>query len=156
MLCEKVSYTYKSKQIGVGHLFAGNHIIFLFFILLLASSVKAQVHTDSTSTQKIVVLDSVSVIAVQRPWDVRSQMQTVGTTIYAGKKNELVDLNTLVANTAACAPHAAEQRYLEKGADANGPVAGLLWKCRPTTQNIPQNSGGGEKELHFFGRYSGG
>jgi len=71
---------------------------FTIFILLLVSSVKAQV--DSASTQKVFMLDSVSVIGVQRPWDVRSQMQTVGTTIYAGKKNELVDLNTLVANTA--------------------------------------------------------
>ncbi|MGC4023596.1 MAG: TonB-dependent receptor [Cyclobacteriaceae bacterium] len=45
-------------------------------------------------------LSEVIIIGMQRPWDVRSQLQTVGTTIYAGKKNELIDLNTLSANTA--------------------------------------------------------
>src|SRR5579871_924833 len=49
---------------------------------------------------RVYLLDSVSIVAVQRPWDVRSQLQTVGTTIYAGKKNELVDLNAISANTA--------------------------------------------------------
>ena len=36
----------------------------------------------------------------QRLSDVRLQTQTAGTTIYAGKKNELIDLNTTPANTA--------------------------------------------------------
>lgn len=45
-------------------------------------------------------LTEVTITGTQRPWDVRSQTQTVGTTIYAGKKNELIDLNTLSANTA--------------------------------------------------------
>lgn len=36
----------------------------------------------------------------QRVSDVRLQTQTAGTSIYAGKKNELIDMNTLSANTA--------------------------------------------------------
>ncbi|HEY0245204.1 MAG TPA: carboxypeptidase-like regulatory domain-containing protein, partial [Mucilaginibacter sp.] len=36
----------------------------------------------------------------QRMSDVRLLTQTAGTTIYAGKKNELIDLNTISANTA--------------------------------------------------------
>lgn len=36
----------------------------------------------------------------QRLTDVKLQTQTVGTTIYAGKKNEIIDLNTTPANTA--------------------------------------------------------
>ncbi|MBS1682047.1 MAG: TonB-dependent receptor [Bacteroidetes bacterium] len=45
-------------------------------------------------------LSEVTVIGVEKPWDVRSQLQTVGTTIYAGKKNELIDLNSMAFNTA--------------------------------------------------------
>lgn len=48
----------------------------------------------------IRMLDTVTVIGGQHPWDVQSQIETSGTTIYAGKKNELIDLNTLSANTA--------------------------------------------------------
>lgn len=64
---------------------------------------------DSTSTQKTFELTAsnrqlaeVNVKAQQqRLSDVRLLTQTVGTTIYAGKKNEIIDLNTTPANTAA-------------------------------------------------------
>ncbi|MBB6270915.1 Fe(3+) dicitrate transport protein [Pedobacter cryoconitis] len=46
-------------------------------------------------------LGTVSIIGAQQQLsDVKLQTQTAGTTIYAGKKNEIIDLNTISANTA--------------------------------------------------------
>jgi len=63
---------------------------------------------DSTANQKVFELSAsshqlteVNVIGQQQHLaDVRMLTQTVGTTIYSGKKNEIIDLNNTPANTA--------------------------------------------------------